>query len=161
MTCVLKGHCSPGLPFCSHFPLHHCVASSHPSLLNCLANISARERQISLFPVDIVLSELAVTALIIQHLFFFSLSFLSGTLPPFTLVSPLRPLFLLLPFFLFISFLFPPHSHLQLCEFGVCLSLMLRTSQLRGDATGALRSETAKHGEPRSYTVISRQVSPN
>lgn len=42
-----------------------CAAAYLPSLLNCLANISARERQISLFPVDIVLSELAVAALII------------------------------------------------------------------------------------------------
>lgn len=45
--------------FCSHVLLHHCISFSLPSPLNCLANISARERQISLFPVDIVLSELA------------------------------------------------------------------------------------------------------
>lgn len=62
---VIAPQDSPFFFFPSHFPLHHRVCVSLPSLLNCLANISARERQISPFPVDIVPSELAVTPLII------------------------------------------------------------------------------------------------
>lgn len=134
-----------------------CAAAYLPSLLNCLANISARERQISLFPVDIVLSELAVAALIIQHLFLFlaaplsqehflpHLIFSFQTLLPLSSLSFFLSFFFCSPFPLFYpltSFSNPPLVGLYL-QLGLSthLPLMLRTSQLQGSATGALQKK--------------------
>lgn len=77
----------PGTPLFVLVSPSRCTAARLPSLPNCLANISARERQISLFPVDIVLSEPAVTALIIQHLFFFLSLSLKSTSSPHLILS--------------------------------------------------------------------------
>ena len=165
----LKGHRSPGRRFFFLFSFSHALprlslSLSLPSLLNCLANISARARQIPLFPVDFVLSGLAVKVLIIQQ------PVLSLALPP----SPyflLSGLFFFFFFFLSLSLLLPslrspPHQQPPpvVCVLSVfpVLSLMLRTSRLRGDATGGPRKARQPNAaETRSHTTISRRVSPN
>lgn len=76
MTGVFKCRCSPGLPFFLSFspaPLHVSPFISLPSLLNCLANNSARRKTNIFFFSGYCSVWVAVTVLIINHLFFFLL----------------------------------------------------------------------------------------